>query len=130
MCPNYFTILVALAAALVSCQQTPTTTAPTEAPSAATPSNTPTGAPTEAAARAAIGRYLQGQPNTNFYVVDSARTINLGAYWQVPVPRTDWARRMPNRAASKVARAVTWSVYTGRSFFTAGNRTQPIYTNG
>ena len=129
MCPNYFTILVALAAVLVSCQQTPTT-ASTEAPSAATPSNTPAGAPTEAAARAVIGRYLQGQLNTNLYVVDSACTINLGAYWQVPVPRTDWVRRMPNRAASEVARAVSWSVYTGRSFFTVGNRTQPIYTNG
>ncbi|WP_162550127.1 hypothetical protein [Hymenobacter nivis] len=45
---------------------------------------------------------MQGQPNTNLYVVDSARTINLGAYCQVLVPRTDWARRMPNRAAFEV----------------------------
>lgn len=104
---NHSTVLGALATAtaLASCQQTPITTAPAEAsPATSAPAN-PTasaGAPTEAAARAAISRYLQGQPNANLYVVDSARATDLGAYWQVLVPRTDWARRMPNRAAFEV----------------------------
>lgn len=62
----------------------------------------PAAAPTAAEARAAIGRYLQGQPNAGLYAVDSARATDLGAYWQVLVPRTDWARRMPSRAAFEV----------------------------
>lgn len=107
MRPNHLTLLGALAAAsaLASCQPTPATTAPTESPLAAgtsTAPTTPAGAPTEVAARAAISRHLQGQPNANLYVVDSARATDLGAYWQVLVPRTDWARRMPNRAAFEV----------------------------
>ncbi|TPG63086.1 hypothetical protein [Hymenobacter nivis] len=105
MRPNHLTILGALAAAstLAGCQPTLTTT-PVEAPPAATaPAPAPpTGAPTAAAARAAIGHYLEGQPNALLYVVDSARTIDLGSSWQVLVPRTDWARRMPNRAAFEV----------------------------
>ncbi|AMJ67510.1 hypothetical protein [Hymenobacter sp. PAMC 26628] len=103
MRPNHFIILGAITAAspLGSCQQTPATIATTEAVSAAaTP--VPAGASTEAAARAAIGRYLQGQFNANLYVIDSARATDLGAYWQVLVPRTDWIHRMPNRAAFEV----------------------------
>ena len=100
---------LAIASAASSCQPTPSTSTPATAPSAAvgvgeaavTPP-APAGAPTEAAARAAIGRYLQGQSNANLYVLDSARATDLGAAWQVLVPRTDWARRMPNRAAFEV----------------------------
>ncbi|MFD1467522.1 hypothetical protein ACFQ48_04735 [Hymenobacter caeli] len=95
-------VLVAFlgAAALAGCQHRPAATVstppgPPVAPAAGA-------AATEAGARAAIGRYLQGQPNAALYVLDSARTADLGAYWQVLVPRTDWARRMPNRAAFEV----------------------------
>ncbi|WP_125917045.1 hypothetical protein [Hymenobacter coccineus] len=104
---NHLTILGALiaASAVASCQQKPASSASDAAPVVVdnTVASPPaTGAATEAAARTAISRYLQGQPNANLYVVDSARATDLGAYWQVLVPRTDWARRMPNRAAFEV----------------------------
>jgi hypothetical protein len=107
MRPNQLTIMGALIAvsALASCQPTPASSpytevpAVTDRPDAATSA---TGATTEVAARAAISRYLQNQPNANLYVVDSAHTIDLGAHWQLLVPRTDWARRMPNRAAFEI----------------------------
>ncbi len=107
MRPNFLTIMGALIAASVvaGCQQMPISSAPTEAlpivdGSVAFPPAT--GAPTEAAACAAISLYLQGQPNANLYIVDSARATDLGAHWQVLVPRTDWALRMPNCAALEV----------------------------
>ena len=95
------TLLLTLlgAAVLAKCQQPLPAALPPAAPAAALP---PAGAPTAAAARAAIGRYLQSQPNAELYVVDSARATDLGAYWQVLVPRTDWARRTPNRAGFEV----------------------------
>lgn len=92
-----FALLMASAGALDGCHQTPAVSAGTPAPPPV-----PAGAATEAEARAAIGRYLQSQPNADLYVVDSAQATDLGAYWQVLVPRTDWARRMPNRAAFEV----------------------------
>ncbi len=101
-----------VAGALAGCQAVPTATSTTtsSANTSTTPAQMPTtpaapaaaGAPTAAGARAAIGRYLQSQPNAGLYVVDSARATDLGAYWQVLVPRTDWAKRMPNRAAFEV----------------------------
>jgi hypothetical protein len=59
-------------------------------------------APTEAAARAAVARYIQTQPNATLYVPDSARVVDVDTHWQVLVPRTDWAQRMPNRARFEV----------------------------
>ncbi|HEX8328062.1 MAG TPA: hypothetical protein VF629_11020 [Hymenobacter sp.] len=80
------------------------------APAASTPGQ-PTaiqpaaaGAPA-ADARAAVGRYLQGQPNAALYVLDSARVNDNEATWQVLVPRTDWAQRMPNAARFEVNKA-------------------------
>ena len=60
------------------------------------------GAPTAAAARAAVGEYLRTQPNAALYVLDSARVNDNDGSWQVLVPRTDWAGRMPNRARFEV----------------------------
>ena len=59
-------------------------------------------APTEAEARAAVVRHVQAQPNAALYVTDSARVVDVDTKWQVMVPRTDWARRMPNAAAFEV----------------------------
>ncbi|WP_324678434.1 hypothetical protein [Hymenobacter sp. GOD-10R] len=94
----------------MSCQQAKPVTA--DAPQAATPAEatmpaqaaapTETAALTEAAARAAIARYVKAQPNANLYVVDSASVVDIDTQWQVLVPRTDWAGRMPNRAAFEV----------------------------
>jgi hypothetical protein len=61
-----------------------------------------TGAPTEAAARAAVARHIQTLPNAALFVSDSARVNDNDATWQVLVPRTDWAGRMPNRARFEV----------------------------
>jgi hypothetical protein len=49
-----------------------------------------------------VGRYLQGQPNAALYVLDSASVVDVDTHWQVLVPRTDWAKRMPNKAAFEV----------------------------
>ena len=97
--------------ALAGCQSatTPTTASPTNAPAEAVPSaiSMPNGtpAPTADAARAAVTRYLQGQPQAALYVPDSASIVDVDAHWQVLVPRTDWARRMPNKAAFEVDKA-------------------------
>lgn len=100
---SFSTLLVVWA--LAGCRAVPTTTtAHTTASTTATAAQMPTTptAPTAAEARAAIDRYLQSQPDADLYVVDSARANDLGAYWQVLVPRTDWAKRVPNRAAFEV----------------------------
>jgi hypothetical protein len=52
-----------------------------------------------------VGRYLQSQPNAALYVLDSARVNDNETSWQVLVPRTDWAQRMPNRARFEVEKA-------------------------
>jgi hypothetical protein len=97
--------------ALAGCQSAtaPTTASPTSPPTTATPSaiSMPTGtpAPTAEAARAAVAHYLQGQPNAALYVPDSASIVDVDAHWQVLVPRTDWAKRMPNKAAFEVDKA-------------------------
>jgi hypothetical protein len=75
----------------------PLADAPGMPPPAAAP-----GAPTEAAARAAVARHIQALPNAALFVPDSARVNDNDATWQVLVPRTDWAGRMPNRARFEV----------------------------
>ena len=97
--------------ALAGCQSAtaPTAASPTGAPIEAVPSaiSMPNGtpAPTTDAARAAVARYLQGQPKAALYVPDSANIVDVDAHWQVLVPRTDWAQRMPNKAAFEVDKA-------------------------
>lgn len=103
--------LAVLLLALAGCQSatTPTGASPLDPPAEATPSaiSMPTGtpAPTAEAARAAVARYLQGQPNAARYVPDSASIVDADAHWQVLVPRTDWVGRMPNKAAFEVDKA-------------------------
>lgn len=58
-----------------------------------------------ASARAAVASYLSQQPNRQLYVADSARVVDAGSHYQVLVPRTDWAGRLPNRAAFEVDKA-------------------------
>jgi hypothetical protein len=89
---NYFT--------LQGCQQPqPASSNPVQEGAATT---APTGAATEAAARTAITKHLQQQPNVALFQLDSARFMDLDTHWQVMVPRTDWAKRMPNAAAFEV----------------------------
>ncbi|OUJ72284.1 hypothetical protein [Hymenobacter crusticola] len=99
---HYF--LAGLASVLMSCQQAkPVATDAPQTAAAPTEATAPTQAAlTEAAAREAITRYLKGQSNANLYVVDSASVVDVDNHWQVLVPRTDWAGRMPNRAAFEV----------------------------
>ena len=87
--------LLVLAAALVGCQ--PTTSSTT----ATSPSTTPA-VSDEAAARLAVNRFIRTQPDAELYVPDSASVINTATHWQVLVPRIDWAERMPNRARFEV----------------------------
>jgi hypothetical protein len=93
---------------LASCQQTP----PVAATASQQPAPAQTAQTTEADARAAVGRYLQSQPNAALYVLDSARVNDNETSWQVLVPRTDWAGRMPNRARFEVDKT-TGNVSTG-----------------
>jgi hypothetical protein len=106
-----FLLPAVLLLALAGCQSAtaPTTAAdaaPADAaaPTAAAPASTP-GAPTEAAARAAVGRFVQALPNAALYVPDSASVVDVDTHWLVLVPRTDWAKRMPNKAAFEVDKA-------------------------
>ena len=87
---------------LASCQPTPNATTSTAPSAEATPTTAATPAPDEASARAAVARYIQALPNANVYVPDSARVNDNEASWQVLVPRTDWAGRMPSRARFEV----------------------------
>ena len=100
-----FVALCGVAATLASCHQTPATSAsPPATPLAADAAPTP-GAQTEPAARAAVARYIQALPNAALYVPDSARAVDVATHWQVLVPRTDWAKRLPNKAAFEVDKA-------------------------
>jgi hypothetical protein len=93
-----------VAGLLLGCQPAPTTTA-TPAADVAAGATAPAAGPvagTEAGARSALRQYLTGQPNAALYVLDSASFVEVDAQWQVLVPRTDWAGRMPNRAAFEV----------------------------
>jgi succinate dehydrogenase/fumarate reductase flavoprotein subunit len=99
--------LLALAAAFTACQPTATETATAPAATNTTAAADSTAAPStavtdHAGARAAVARYLQSQPDAQLYVVDSARVVDVDTHWQVLVPRTDWANRMPNRARFEV----------------------------
>lgn len=105
-------LLLSAACALASCQQTPPVTSTPAAPAtteAAPPAATTL---TEAQARTAVGQFLQTQPAPALYVLDSARVNDNGTSWQVLVPRTDWAKRMPNSAHFEVDKA-TGKVSTG-----------------
>lgn len=96
------TFLTLVAACLIgSCRQAP----PTSAVSAQTASPARAAATTAAEARAAVGHYLHGQPNAGLYVLDSARANDNDTTWQVLVPRTDWAGRLPSRARFEVEKA-------------------------
>ena len=90
--------LLVLLVAVAACQSAnpPATTAP---------SAVATGAVTAEAARTAVARYLRGQPNAALYVPDSASVVEVATHWQVLVPRTDWAGRMPNKAVFEVDKA-------------------------
>ncbi|QNP52360.1 hypothetical protein [Hymenobacter qilianensis] len=66
------------------------------------PASTAAAASTEAQARAAVVRFVMQQPNAALYQLDSARVLEVDDHWQILVPRTDWAGRMPNKAAFDV----------------------------
>lgn len=84
-------------AGLSGCQSPPTTT------SEGLPSSSiSTPAYTEGAAKAAVARYVLGLPNAPLYELNHSRAVEVDTYWQVLVPRTDWAMRMPNSAAFNV----------------------------
>lgn len=57
---------------------------------------------TEAEALLTVKSFLQEEPDAELYIIDSARIIDTDTHWQILVPRTDWANRMPNRAAFEV----------------------------
>ncbi|UOR03787.1 hypothetical protein MUN82_12600 [Hymenobacter aerilatus] len=112
MMKKLLTLLLGFACALGSCQRTetttdmPTTTADTiTADSAAAPATTSTpntSVSTEADAHIAVRNYVQELPNRAVYQLDSASVVDADAQFQVLVPRTDWAGRMPNKAAFNV----------------------------
>ncbi|MBO0360769.1 hypothetical protein J0X19_22605 [Hymenobacter sp. BT186] len=96
-----FSLLVVVSAStLAGCQQTQPAASSSAAEGVAP--TVPTGAPTETAARTAVAAYVQQQPNAALFQLDSARFMDLDTHWQVMVPRTDWAKRMPNAAAFEV----------------------------
>jgi hypothetical protein len=99
---TFFAALLGLG--LTACQPTATetTTITNSTSGAATPAAPASAVTDQAGARAAVARYLQGQPNAQLYVVDSANVVDVDTHWQVLVPRTDWASRMPNRARFEV----------------------------
>ena len=106
-------LLLGTACALASCQQTPPATSePTQAEAPATAAPAAATQLTETDARAAVSKYIQAQPNAALFVVDSARVNDNEATWQVLVPRTDWAKRMPNAARFEVNKT-TGAVSTG-----------------
>jgi hypothetical protein len=50
---------------------------------------------TEAEALLAVRSFLQEKPDARLYLLDSAQAIDTDTHWQILVPRTDWADRMP-----------------------------------
>lgn len=89
-------VLIAALGSLGSCQS--------RQPASVQPAVTavPPGAATVAAARNALNLHLHQQTNAAVFQLDSARFNDEQTHWQVLVPRTDWAGRMPNEAAFKV----------------------------
>lgn len=96
---TFFSALV-LGLGLTACQPTAPETATTATTTETAPSSL--AVTDQAAARAAVARYLQNQPDARLYIVDSANVVDVDTHWQVLVPRTDWAQRMPNRARFEV----------------------------
>jgi hypothetical protein len=103
--PSFLLLAVGLLL-LGNCQNRPSTTEQPDAAAASTaPADTVAAASlgtTADQARAAVAAYVQALPNAALYQLDSARVMEAGPQWQVMVPRTDWARRMPNKAAFNV----------------------------
>ncbi|WP_201984644.1 hypothetical protein [Hymenobacter rubidus] len=98
-------LLLSAAALLANCQHTPHP--------AATPTTSEfTTTLTVADARAAVAGYLQTQPNAALYLLDSAHVTDNETSWQVLVPRTDWAHRLPSRARFEVDKT-TGNVHPG-----------------
>jgi len=97
-------VSTSLLVTLVACQSATAPTGPTAAATAPTATASP-GAPTTEDARTAVRRYLGLQPDSALYRLDSAAILDADASWQVLVPRTDWAGRMPNKAAFDVNKA-------------------------
>lgn len=90
--------IAAVLLALAACQS-PRATQQAPDPAAAPPAGR---VATEASARAAVAYRISQLPNRQLFVPDSARVVDAGASYQVLVPRTDWAGRLPNRAAFEV----------------------------
>jgi hypothetical protein len=106
-------LLLGAACALAGCQQTPpVTSAPTAAETPAATASAESKPLSQDDARAAVAAFIQTKPNAALFVVDSARVNDNEATWQVLVPRTDWAKRMPNAARFEVDKA-TGKVSTG-----------------
>ena len=99
-------LLLGAAATLAGCQPKAETVqqAPVELAQPAPEGSLP-GAKSEAMAMMQVSRYVGAQPNASLYVLDSARVNDNGTSWQILVPRTDWANRMPNRARFEVNKA-------------------------
>lgn len=101
-----FVITLASLSVVSSCQSTKPVAAPatpaTSAPAPATTTTTTTSAGTEAEARAVLARYVQQLPNAAVYQLASATATDVQTKWQIMVPRTDWAKVMPNAAAFEV----------------------------
>jgi len=104
-------LLLALACTLGSCQRPETSTdmpatnsdaLATDSVAAPDATMAAASVSTEAAARTAVRDYVQELPNRVVYQVDSASVVDADAQFQVLVPRTDWAGRMPNKAAFNV----------------------------
>ncbi|MBC6607449.1 hypothetical protein H8B13_11530 [Hymenobacter sp. BT188] len=91
-------LLSAALAGLNSCEPSqPVSSTPSQQPA-----DTNAAASTEAQARAAVARFVKQQPNAALYRLDSAQAIEVNNQWQILVPRTDWAGRLPNKAAFDV----------------------------
>jgi hypothetical protein len=58
--------------------------------------------PTQSPALVAVANHVKMLPNAAVYQLDSATVADGELTWQVMVPRTDWAGRMPNASAFEV----------------------------
>ncbi|WP_210521167.1 hypothetical protein [Hymenobacter terricola] len=98
--PSLLIIALTALGGLGSCQRIkPTASVPATTPQ---PTGATTAAGTQAAARTALTQFLQQKPNAAVFQIDSAQFVDVDNHWQVMVPRTDWAGRMPNAAAFAV----------------------------
>lgn len=97
---RYLLLLAVSGTAFLSNCQQPTTDTTTST----SPTTVAASAQTAAEARTAVARFVAGQPNSALYQLDSASVVEVDTQWQVLVPRTDWAGRMPNKAAFEVSK--------------------------